>query len=147
MDNSDLVEIIQVNQIKRGTLVLYDDVVCKVLDYHTAKPGKHGAAKLLIKSVELFSGKNKDISLSTSGTAYQPIVTRKEYMLVAIDDDNYMQLLDDIGEMVENIQLNDNDVSKQIYESFANNPNAEFTVCIMHLMNQTLIDSFKMKNN
>jgi translation initiation factor 5A len=145
MDKSDLIDILPANLIKKGTYMLADDVVCKVDEYHTAKTGKHGSAKMLIKAYELVSGKQKDISISTSDKVEIPIINRKEYLLMGIED-NFMQLLTDKGELIENIKLNSNDVSKKLLESFENKSDEqEITVSVMHFMNQTLVDDFKMK--
>ncbi|AYV76063.1 MAG: translation initiation factor eIF-5A family protein [Terrestrivirus sp.] len=145
MDKSDLIDILPANLIKKGTYMLADNIVCKVDEYHTAKTGKHGSAKMLIKAYELVSGKQKDISISTSDKVEIPIINRKEYLLMGIED-NFMQLLNDKGELIENIKLNNNDVSKKLLESFENKSDEqEVTVSIMHFMNQTLVDDLKMK--
>ena len=100
---------------------------------------------MLIKAYELVSGKQKDISISTSDKVEIPIINRKEYLLMGIED-NFMQLLTDKGELIENIKLNSNDVSKKLLESFENKSDEqEITVSVMHFMNQTLVDDFKMK--
>jgi translation initiation factor 5A len=145
MDRSELIEILPANQIRKGTYMLEGDIVCKVDEYHTAKTGKHGSAKMLIKAFELVSGKQKEISISTSDKVDVPIISRKEYTLVGIEEGDYMQLVNDRGELIENIKLNVNEVSGKLKEAFAENDSSEISVFIMHFMNQTLVDDFKIK--
>ena len=146
MDRTELIEILQANHIRKGTYILINDVVCKVDDYHTAKTGKHGSAKMLIKAVELVSGKQKETTISTADRVEVPIINRKEYVLVDLDDD-FMQLLNEKGEMIENIKLNANAVSDKLRAEFGETVNAEFTITVLHFMNQTLVDDYKVKKN
>lgn len=49
---------------------------CKVIDYSTAKPGKHGSAKASIVGIDIFTGKKYEDSMPTSASAYIPNVTK-----------------------------------------------------------------------
>ena len=52
---------------------------CKVTDYSTAKPGKHGSAKATIVGNDIFTGKKYEDSAPTSHTMQVPEVTKTEY--------------------------------------------------------------------
>jgi translation initiation factor 5A len=142
MDKTEFIEILPANQIKKGTYLLADDIVCKVSEYHTAKTGKHGSAKMIIKAYELISGKQKDITISTADKVEIPIVTRKEYSLIGLEDD-YPQLIDENGSLVENIKLDNSEASERLRNETLENQ--EITVSVFHFMNQTLIDDYKVK--
>lgn len=147
MDNTHLISILPANLIRKGTYLLVDDVVCKVDNYHTAKPGKHGAAKMLIQTYEVISGKQKDVSISTKDKVDIPIITRKEYTLMSVDENEYLQLLNDKGEMVDDIKLNENnELCERLMNEWNNKlDDQEFVVTVMHFMNQTFVDDFKVK--
>jgi translation initiation factor 5A len=45
---------------------------CKVTDFSTAKPGKHGAAKAAIVGHDIFTNKKYEDTAPTSATLYVP---------------------------------------------------------------------------
>jgi len=47
---------------------------CKVIDYSTAKPGKHGSAKASIVGTDIFTGKKYEDSWPTSAGVMIPNV-------------------------------------------------------------------------
>jgi translation initiation factor 5A len=49
---------------------------CKVTDYSTAKPGKHGSAKATIVGIDIFTGKKYEDGGPTGGNCYIPVVTK-----------------------------------------------------------------------
>lgn len=49
---------------------------CKVSDYSTAKPGKHGSAKASIVGTDIFTGKRYEDSFPTSHTVLIPTVNK-----------------------------------------------------------------------
>lgn len=50
---------------------------CKVTDYSTAKPGKHGSAKATIVGNDIFTGKKYEDTAPTGATLQVPIVTKE----------------------------------------------------------------------
>lgn len=66
---------------------------CKVTDYTTAKPGKHGSAKANIVGTDIFTGKKYQDSFPTSQTVYIPIVNKIEYEVADVSADGYVSLL------------------------------------------------------
>jgi translation initiation factor 5A len=49
---------------------------CKVTEYSTAKPGKHGASKATIVGVDIFSNKKYEDTAPTSATVFMPNISR-----------------------------------------------------------------------
>ena len=66
---------------------------CKVTDYSTAKPGKHGSAKANIIGVDIFTGKKYEDAYPTSHTVHVPIVNKTEYEVADINDSDFVSLL------------------------------------------------------
>ena len=52
------------------------DHPCKVTEYSTAKPGKHGSAKATIVGVDIFTAKKYEDSCPTSATVRVPVVSK-----------------------------------------------------------------------
>ncbi len=80
---------------------------CKVAEVSTSKTGKHGHAKCNFVAYNIFNNKKlEDMIPSTHGTTV-PIVTRTEYTLIDISDEDYVSLMDDNGNTREDLKLPD----------------------------------------
>lgn len=66
----------QYGAIKKGGYCILKGNPCKVTDYSTAKPGKHGSAKATIVGIDIFTGKKYEDGGPTSGGCYTPDVTK-----------------------------------------------------------------------
>jgi translation initiation factor 5A len=66
---------------------------CKVSEYSTAKPGKHGSAKATIVGNDIFTNKRYEEICPTSGTMRVPNVTKVELEVADIDDDDFVTLI------------------------------------------------------
>jgi translation initiation factor 5A len=69
----------QAGTIKKGGYCMLKGFPCKVTEYSTAKPGKHGSAKATIVGIDIFTNKKYEDSCPTASTVRVPIVTKKEY--------------------------------------------------------------------
>jgi translation initiation factor 5A len=65
---------------------------CKVTDASTAKPGKHGSAKVILKAKDILTAKVYECTLHSGDMVPAPIVVRTEYLLLNIDEDNLSML-------------------------------------------------------
>merc|ERR1739845_226903 len=90
--------------MRKGSHMLIKGFPCKVVEVTTSKTGKHGHAKASITGVDIFTGKKYEDSVPTSHNIDCPNVTKTEYTLISIDD-GYVTLMDDEGEMREDLQL------------------------------------------
>jgi len=50
-------EKVESQRLKNGSLVMMKGNPCKVTDVSTAKPGKHGSAKVITKGKDILTGK------------------------------------------------------------------------------------------
>jgi len=78
---------------------------CKVSDYSTAKPGKHGSAKASIVGIDIFTGKKYEDSMPTSSTVYVPTVNKLEFEVADIAEDGFVSLIMDDGSLKEDLKL------------------------------------------
>lgn len=93
--------IIILGALKKGAHVVIKGNPCKIVDFSTSKTGKHGHSKANIVGVDIFTGrKYEDISPS-SHNMMSPIVTRKDYMVIDIDDEDLYVTMMGMGEKSE----------------------------------------------
>lgn len=78
---------------------------CKVTDYSTAKPGKHGSAKATVVGNDIFTGKKYEDTGPTAATAYIPNVTKEELEVADIDEDGFVSVILPDGELKSDLKL------------------------------------------
>lgn len=101
------------NRLKNGSLVMIKGNPCKVTDVSTAKPGKHGSAKVILKGKDILTQKVYECTFHAGDMVDAPIVTRKEYTLLNIDDTT-LELLDGNGEVKSDVNLPEADHLKEV---------------------------------
>lgn len=109
------------NRLKNGSLVMIKGNPCKVTDVSTAKPGKHGSAKVILKGKDVLTGKTYECTYHAGDMVDAPKLARTEYTLLNIDD-MVLELLDGNGEVKSDVNLPEeehlSDVKKKIKEIF-----------------------------
>lgn len=79
---------------------------CKVTEYSTAKPGKHGSAKATIVGIDIFTNKKYEDTAPTAATVYVPNVSKNEYEAADVnDDDDFVSLILNDGSLKEDLKL------------------------------------------
>merc|ERR1712029_74903 len=101
--------------MRKGSFMLIKGFPCKVAEVTTSKTGKHGHAKASIIGVDIFTGKKYEDSVPTSHNVDCPNVTKTEYTLISIED-GYVTLMDDDGEMREDLKLPELEDLKDVVE-------------------------------
>ena len=84
---ASLCEKVESQRLKNGSLVMIKGNPCKVTEVSTAKPGKHGSAKVIIKGRDILTSKVYDCTFHSGDMIDAPIVTRTEYTLCNIDEE------------------------------------------------------------
>jgi len=97
-------ELVESQRLKNGSLVMVKGFPCKVTDVSTAKPGKHGSAKVILKGKDILTDKTYDCTFHSGDMVPAPIVKRDEFTLLNIDDMN-LELLDNNGEVKSDVNL------------------------------------------
>ena len=75
------------SRLKPGSLVMMKGFPCKVTEVNTAKPGKHGSAKVITKGKDIFTGKGYECTFHAGDDTPAPITARDEYTLLNIDEE------------------------------------------------------------
>merc|ERR1712149_163467 len=99
----------QCSALRKNGFVVIKGRPMKIVDMSTSKTGKHGHAKVNLVGINIFTGKKaEDMSPSTHNMEV-PVVTRKEYQLVDLDEDGFMSLMDpNSGETKDDVQISEN---------------------------------------
>lgn len=96
------IKIVEVRELKKGNYIIIDNEPCKIIDYSSSKPGKHGAAKVRIEGTSIFDDR-KHALLTNGGEKVEiPIITRQQYQVLSING-NMAQLMN--TETYENVEL------------------------------------------
>lgn len=118
---ASLTEKTDTSRLKIGSLVMIKGNPCKVTDVSTAKPGKHGSAKVILKGRDILTAKSYECTYHAGDMVDAPIVTRTEYNLLNIDD-GALELLDNLGEVKADVNFPEaehlSDTVKKIKEIF-----------------------------
>lgn len=99
---------INVKDIRVGTVIEILQRPIKVREIHISKTGKHGHAKATGHGhghgYDLFTNKRTDFSFTTHDRIYSNNVYKKTYEFIDIDNDNYMELVDETGNIKNDFQ-------------------------------------------
>ncbi|KAI1309371.1 Eukaryotic translation initiation factor 5A-1 [Halotydeus destructor] len=137
---------LQCSALRKGGYVMIKGHPCKVVDMSTSKTGKHGHAKVNFAALDIFTGKKyEDICPSTHNVDV-PNVTRNDLTLIDISDDKYCSLMDDAGNIRENLKLPDGELGTKIEEEFRKEGNTVI-VTVMAAVKQEQIIAAKNANN
>ncbi|EEY14642.1 Eukaryotic translation initiation factor 5A [Verticillium nonalfalfae] len=108
----------QCSALRKNGFVVIKGRPCKIIDMSTSKTGKHGHAKVHLVATDIFTGKKlEDLSPSTHNMDV-PNVTRREYQLLDISDDDFLSLMADDGDMKDDVRMPDGEIGDKIRKLF-----------------------------
>jgi translation initiation factor 5A len=112
---------VQCSSLRKNGYAMLKGKPCKIVDMSTSKTGKHGHAKVNLVGVDIFDGKKyEDMSPSTHNMEV-PNVKRMEYNLIDVTEEGYLSLMDDGGEIRDDLHCNHNqDLLAEIQKKFDN---------------------------
>ncbi len=74
----------QMGDLKVGKYVMVEGEPCRVVSLDKSKPGKHGAAKINVVAMSLFTNNKKTLMKSSDADVEVPIIERKRAQVVSI---------------------------------------------------------------
>ena len=106
--------------LKKGSHVVIKGFPCKITEYSTSKTGKHGHAKANIVGIDIFTGKKYEDISPSSHNMMSPIVTRKDFQLLDIDEEGFITIMDDKNETRSDLRLDmeNDEVHQKTKEEF-----------------------------
>ncbi|KAL4780899.1 translation protein SH3-like domain-containing protein [Aspergillus varians] len=108
----------QCSALRKNGFVVIKGRPCKIVDMSTSKTGKHGHAKVHLVALDIFTQKKyEDLSPSTHNMDV-PNVTRKEYQLLDVTDDDFLSLMDDNGSTKDDVKVPEGEVGERLIRMF-----------------------------
>ncbi|KAF7846265.1 hypothetical protein BT93_L4731 [Corymbia citriodora subsp. variegata] len=108
----------QCSALRKNGFVVIKGRPCKIVDMSTSKTGKHGHAKVHLVALDIFTGKKyEDLSPSTHNMDV-PNVTRREFQLLDIADDGFLNLMDEQGTSKDDVKVPEGEVGEKITKLF-----------------------------
>merc|ERR1712031_146192 len=86
-------------------LMMKEVYPCKVVNFSTAKPGKHGSAKAMIVGKDIFTDKQYEETFGTGDMIPAPVVEKTEYVCIDVNEEGFLMLMTKEGDMKEDLQL------------------------------------------
>ena len=130
---------------------------CKVKDVSVSKTGKHGHAKCKFSASDIFTGASCEELCPSTHSIDVPVVNKTDWMIQGLQDDTYVLLMNDDGEMREDLQLpsvmykteddmRTTDMIKEYCEMVNNGSNIDIYCSILSAVGQEKIIDVRKKN-
>jgi len=127
----------QCSALRKNGFVVIKQKPCKIVEMSTSKTGKHGHAKVHMVGIDIFTGKKHEDICPSTHNMLVPNVTRKDYQLIDIDDDQYMSLMDpDTSDVRDDLKVPESDTGKEIAEKHSKGE--DILVTVLKAMDQEL---------
>ncbi|CAG0884697.1 unnamed protein product [Darwinula stevensoni] len=108
----------QCSALRKNGFVMLKGRPCKIVEMSTSKTGKHGHAKVHLVGLDLFTSKKyEDICPSTHNMEV-PVVKRSDFQLINVSDDHFLSLMDENGDVREDLKLPEGELGGQIKSDF-----------------------------
>jgi len=109
----------QCSALRKNGYVCINNRACKIVEMSTSKTGKHGHAKVHLVAIDIFNGKKMEDLCPSTHNMDVPNVSRSDYQLINISDDDFTTLLTSTGDTKEDLKLPEGDLGKEIKDRFA----------------------------
>jgi len=96
---------VRAGEIRKGHFVCLKGKPCKVISISVSKTGKHGHAKANITGLDVFTGRKYVEICPTSHNMVAPAMFRSEWQLTDLSHEGTMTLMDQGGNMKEDLDL------------------------------------------
>ncbi|KAL1284361.1 Eukaryotic translation initiation factor 5A-2 [Trichinella pseudospiralis] len=133
----------QCSALRKNEHALLKGRPCKIVEMSTSKTGKHGHAKVHLVGIDIFTGKKYEDVCPSTHNMDVPFVKRKDFQLMAINDDGYVALLDmDSFEEKSDLKLPDGELGQQIKDVFEKDESG-ILITVVSAMGEEAIMAYK----
>ena len=148
---------VEAGQIRKGGYIMIKGKPCKVKDVSVSKTGKHGHAKCKFSASDIFTGASCEELCPSTHSIDVPVVNKKDWMIQGLQDETYVLLMDDDGEMREDLQvpsvmyktdddLKTTDMIKEYCEMVNNGASIDIYCCVLSAVGQEKIVEVRKKD-
>jgi len=123
----------QCSALRKNGFVVLKGRPCKIVEMSTSKTGKHGHAKVNLVGIDIFTNKKYEDMCPSTHNMDVPNIKRCDYQVVNIAE-GYMSLMNDNGDIREDLRVPDNEIGKEIEAKFNNSE--EFMVTVICAMGE-----------
>ncbi|XP_025081499.1 eukaryotic translation initiation factor 5A-1-like isoform X1 [Pomacea canaliculata] len=131
----------QCSALRKGDFVCIKNRPCKIVEMSTSKTGKHGHAKVHLVGIDVFTGKKYEDICPSTHNMLSPVVKRTEYTFVDKTDDKFLRLMNDNGEIREDLRCPDEELGKEIDAKIE--AGESFLVTVLEAMGEECVVSCK----
>merc|ERR1711881_30606 len=96
---------VEAGQIRAGGYIMIKGKPCKVKNVSVSKTGKHGHAKCKFAATDIFTGATCEELCPSTHSIDVPVVTKSDWQIQGLQDETYVLLMNEEGEMREDLQL------------------------------------------
>lgn len=108
----------QCSALRKNGHVVIKGRPCKIVEMSTSKTGKHGHAKVHLVAIDIFTGKKLEDLCPSTHNMDVPNVSRKEYQLLDISDDGFLNLMADDGETKDDVKNPGGEIGEKLNRLF-----------------------------
>ncbi|KAL8725827.1 MAG: hypothetical protein Q9166_007114 [cf. Caloplaca sp. 2 TL-2023] len=135
----------EASQLAKGDYILIKTHPCRIISKSTSKPGKHGHAKISFEAIDTLTGKRHTHLSPAHGTVSVPVVVRKEYLLLDITSDGYLNLFDQhTGQSKDDVRApTEGEVAERLGKLWAKEGEKGIWVSVLGTMGREIVDGVK----
>lgn len=78
---------VEVRELREGSYIVIDDEPCRIVEFTTSKPGKHGEAKARIVAIGVFDNQKRSVVYPVKHKVKSPIIDKKVGQIISIIGD------------------------------------------------------------
>ncbi len=78
---------VEVRELREGSYIVIDDEPCRIVEFTTSKPGKHGEAKARIVAIGVFDGQKRSVVYPVKHKVKMPIIDKKTGQVISVQGD------------------------------------------------------------
>jgi len=108
----------QCSALRKNGFVVIKGRPCKIVDMSTSKTGKHGHAKVHLVALDIFTGKKLEDLCPSTHNMDVPNVSRREYQLLDISDDGFLNLMSEDGTSKDDVRMPEGEIGEKINRLF-----------------------------
>lgn len=135
----------QCSSLRKNGYVMLKGRPCKIVEMSTSKTGKHGHAKVHMVGLDIFNGRKYDDLCPSTHNMDVPVVKRLDLQLISIGDDGFVSLMDDSGEVREDLRLPEGELGQKIKEDA--DGGKELLCTVLKALDEEAIIAFKPNTN